>query len=328
MDKISPQISIVIAAKNEEKNISGLLDSFKIIDYPANKFEIIIVDDNSTDNTLQEAMKYLNHFTNLRIIPAEDKKYPGKKGALALGIMESHSDLIIITDADCFVERDWLKSYIRKFNEGYDFLFGNAPFIEEPGFVNSIARFENIRTFFLYRSALKIKLPYSAAARNFGFRKSSYERIKGYENTTETLSGDDDLLIREAVKNKMRIGYVSDKESSVYSYAPASFKEYLIQKTRHTKTSLYYLPIHKIMLAAWHIINLLCLFSFPLGLIDKWLFMPAVVKIITDIIIVEVNTREADYKFRPFEIIYLQIIYEALIVVNFVNALFKGDKWK
>jgi cellulose synthase/poly-beta-1,6-N-acetylglucosamine synthase-like glycosyltransferase len=318
------KISVIIAAKNEEKNISTLLDSIKKINYPVDDFEIIFVDDNSSDKTLSKAFDKQNELPNLWVLPAEDKKYPGKKGALALGIMESHFDFIMITDADCIVGKEWLNSYVKKFNEGFDFLFGRAPLIKKPGFINTVSRFENLRTFFLYRIALKLNLPYSAAARNFGFRKSSFNKIKGYANTTDTLSGDDDLLIREAVKNKMKIGFVDSPESEVLSFAPDTFKKYLIQKTRHTKTSLYYLPIHKVMLTVWHLVNLICLFSFPLGIFNKWLFLPAIIKLIADIIIVKSNGKE----FGILETIYLQIIYELLIIVNFANALFKPDKWK
>lgn len=328
MDKIKLQISIIIAGKNEEKNLPGLIESLKNINYPVNQFEIVFVDDNSSDNTLTVALEKLNELPNLRVIPAKDKIYPGKKGALALGIKESQYDFLLITDADCIVGKNWLIGYEKKFNEGYDFLFGNAPFIKKPGLVNTISSFENLRTFFLYKTALKLNLPYSAAARNFGFRKSAFNKIKGYENTTETLSGDDDLLIREAVKNKMKIGFVEDNGSEVYSYAPDKFRDYLVQKTRHTKTSLYYLPVHKIMIAVWHLINLACLFSFPLGFINNWLFLPSAIKIISDIIIVKTNDTQMSYNFNLIEIIYLQFIYEVLIIVNFLNALFKPDRWK
>jgi glycosyltransferase involved in cell wall biosynthesis len=321
-------ISIVISAKNEANNISSLLNSLKNVEYPKNNFEIILVDDNSTDLTLLRAGNYKNEFTNLKIIKAENKKYPGKKEALALGINNATNDYILITDADCTVSSGWLIRYSEKFNEGYDFLFGNAPFINKPGFVNTISRFENLRTFFLYTTACRLHLPYSAAARNFGFKKTSFYKIKGYENTNETMSGDDDLLIREAIKNKMRIGYIPNKDAAVYSGTKETMKDYLIQRTRHTKTSMYYLPVHKIILGGWHLINLASLFSLFLGFYNKWFFIPFIIKILSDLIIVKTNEAKSGYKFGLLEIIYLQVIYEILIVMNFMNALFKGDKWK
>ena len=321
-------ISIIISAKNEVNNISSLLSSLKNVEYPKDNFEIIVVDDNSTDLTFCKAGDFKSELTNLRIIKAENKKYPGKKGALALGINNALNDYILITDADCIVSPAWLKRYSEKFNEGYDFLFGNAPFINKPGFVNTISRFENLRTFFLYIETCKLHIPYSATARNFGFKKLSFLKLKGYENTRETLSGDDDLLIREAVKNKMSIGYIPDINAAVYSYTKETFKEYLLQRSRHTKTSMYYLPVHKIILGGWHLINIALLFSLFGGFYSKWFFFPFIVKIFADIIIVKTNEAKSGYKFRTFDIIYLQIIYEFLIIINFINALFRRDKWK
>ena len=321
-------ISVIISAKNEADNISSLLNSLKNVDYPKNNFEIILVDDNSTDLTFCKAWAFKNEFTNLKIIKAENKKYPGKKGALALAINSTLNDYILITDADCTVSTAWLKRYSQKFSEGYDFLFGNAPFIYKPGLVNAISRFENLRTFFLYTTACKLHIPYSAAARNFGFKKSSFYKIKGYENTKETLSGDDDLLIREAVKNNMRIGYIPDKDAAVYSVPKETIKDYLAQRTRHTKTSIYYLPVHKLILGSWHIINLAALLSLFLGFYNKWFLVPPVIKIIADILIVKNNEAKSGYQFGIIQVIYLQVIYEILIVVNFINALFRKEKWK
>ena len=321
-------ISIIISAKNEADNISSLLNSLKKVEYPKNNFEIILVDDNSSDLTYSKAKSFKNEFTNLKIIKAENKKYSGKKGALALGINSAVYNYILITDADCNVSTAWLKRYSEKFSEGYDFLFGNAPFINKTGFVNTISRFENLRTFFLYTTAWKFRIPYSAAARNFGFKKSSFYKINGYENTKETLSGDDDLLIREAIKNKMRIGYIPDNDAAVYSGTKETLKEYLVQRTRHTKTSIYYLSVHKIILGCWHLVNLAALFSLFFGFYNKWFYIPFIIKIVADLVIVKTNEAKSGYKFGFLEIIYLQVIYEILIVVNFMNALFRREKWK
>jgi glycosyltransferase involved in cell wall biosynthesis len=322
------RISIVISAKNEAVNIPFLLNSIQKLIYPKDCFEIIIVDDNSTDSTLCIVESYKSQLTNLKVIKAENKKYPGKKGALALGIKNATNDYILITDADCIVNPEWLIRYSEKFKESYDFLFGKAPFYKRPGIINAISRFENIRTFLLYIIALKLHFPYSATARNFGFCKSSFYKIKGYANTIETLGGDDDLLIREAVKYKMKIGYIDNKEAAVYSETKVRFYDYLAQRSRHTKTSIYYLLAPKLFLAGWHIINLVLVFSFFAGFFYEWLFIPFIIKILSDITIVKKNESKYDYKFGYLQIIYLQIIYEFLIVINFMNALFRKDKWK
>jgi cellulose synthase/poly-beta-1,6-N-acetylglucosamine synthase-like glycosyltransferase len=126
----------------------------------------------------------------------------------------------------------------------------------------------------------------------------------------------------------MRIGYVPDKSASVYSDTKRTIKEYLAQKARHTKTSIYYLPVHKIILGGWHLINIISLLSVFLGLLNNWFFLPFIIKILVDIVIVKSNEGKSNYKFSVIEIIYLLVVYELFIVVNFINALVRKDKWK
>lgn len=321
--------SIIIAAKNEAANLIPLLESLAAIEYPAYLFEIIIVDDNSTDDTSIILQNALDKFPmNIKVVCSGDKQFPAKKGALNIGISEASNEYILITDADCRPSPKWLSLYSEKFSKGYDFLFAAAPFYLNDKMVNMISCFENLRSSLLVSSFAKLKLPYSASARNFGFKKSSFLAIGGYKNTTETLSGDDDLLLREAVKNKMSIGYIDDKNAAVFSFAKSNFKDYLKQKKRHTKTSLHYLPLHQLLLAVWHVLNLFFLFA-PLIFLDTRIGPSLfIIKIITDIIIVKANEKKFNYTFRITEIPTLQIIYEFIIIINFANALFGKDEWK
>ena len=322
------KISIVVAAKNEEKNIPSLIDALNNQNYNQDNYEVIIVDDSSTDSTFNLAKELSSSHKNFTIIKAEPKNFPGKKGALKKGIEKSNHDFILITDADCLPQQEWLKKSSERFSVGNDFIFGIAPFYVEESFINNVSSFENIRSNILTFSAAKIGFPYSAAARNFGFKKSSFEKIKGYSNTTETLSGDDDLLIREAVKNKMKIGLLTEKGSYVYSETKDTLKEYLNQKARQTQTSLYYLTRHKLFLGFWHLLNLFFLFSPLMQFVDPIFLSFFFIKLITDVIIVSNLQKYFGYKFSPIKIFYLQIMYEIFLIINFVNAILGRSDWK
>lgn len=320
--------SIVIAAKNEEKNIPDLINSLKKINYPTENFEVIIIDDGSNDKTFQIVKSLICDLPNFFIYKAERKKYPAKKGALDFGILKSKNSFVMITDADCTPEKDWLKSYNLRFNQGYDFMFGIAPFYQEKTFINKISCFENLRNTILTIAASEFGFPYSATARNFGFKKSSFLKINGYKYTAQTLSGDDDLLLKEAVKNKLKVGTVLKNNSFVFSSTKKTLKEYLDQRTRHTKTSFYYLPFQKIILSLWHLINLFFLFSPFLIFININFIFLFLFKFCIDIIVVSSIKKKLKYQFIFFEIIYLQIFYELFLIVHFFNAIFKKDKWK
>ncbi len=331
------KISVIVAAKNEEKNIPTLIEALNHQNYNKHNYEVIIIDDSSTDNTFNIANETASSKKNFTIIKAETKNLPGKKGALEKGIEKANYDFILITDADCIPQQEWIKISAGKFSEGYDFIFGVAPFYIEKsqkalpfgeGWVGLLSCFENIRSNILIFTAAIIGFPYSAAARNFGFKKSSFQKINGYSNTTETLSGDDDLLLREAVKNKMKIGFLTDRESFVYSKTKNTFKDYLKQKGRHTQTSFYYLPQHKLFLSFWHLLNLFFLFSPILFFVDPVFLSFFLIKIITDTIIVFNLQKYFGYNFNPAKIFYLQIMYEIFLILNFVTALFGKSDWK
>lgn len=319
--------SIVIAVKNEEKNITTLLSSLQKLNYPEENFEVIIIDDNSADKTYEVTKGIIQSQSNFHLFKIEEKKIQAKKGALSFGIKKAANPFILITDADCQSQENWLMYYSEKFQKGYDFLFGNAPFYNDSFLVNKISCFENLRSSILTFFAAKKGFPYSASARNFGFKKSSFEKIKGYSNTTETLSGDDDLLLREAVKNNLRIGTVLNSGSFIYSTTKSNLTEYLNQRARHTKTSFYYLPGRQFFLSYWHLLNLFFLFSPLLLLINKFFGLLLFLKLLIDSLIIKSLQKKFGYRFSIIEILYLQVIYEVFLIVHFINALFKKDKW-
>ena len=327
IDKSIP-ISIIVASKNEEKKIKDLIDSLKELTYAKGLYEVIIIDDNSSDNTFDIALKAIEGYSNFHIYKIQDKIFQAKKGALAFGIGLASNPNIIITDADCIPMNNWLNYFSQKFNEGFDFIFGITPFYMEKTPVNKTACFENLRNSLLTFSAAQFKMPYCASARSFGFKKSSFEKIKGYSNTVETLSGDDDLLLREAVKNNLKAGAIFNQGAFVYSESKKTWKEYFLQRSRHTKTSIYYLARHKFLLGLWHIINLIILFSPILCILNIFYLFPFIVKISVDAVTVIFSQKKFGYRFKLWEIIYLQIFYELILILNFINALLRKDSWK
>jgi len=328
-DHFSEQkISIVVAAKNEERNIPALINALHNQDYNKNAFEVILVDDDSSDGTFRTASEHIKDKPNFSVIRSDSKLLSGKKGALAKGIEKTVNEFIMITDADCLPQKGWIRTYSRIFSEGYDFIFGAAPFFVEKTFINNLSCFENIRSTILTFASAAAGYPYSAAARNFGFRKTSFEKIKGYSNTMETLSGDDDLLLREAVKHRMKTGLAAGKDSLVFSGTKDNMADYIRQKARHTQTSLYYLPFQKFIPGFWHLLNFFFLLSPVLILVDSVFICFFLVKMITDIVIMINLQKYFGYRFTLSEIFYLQIVYEIFLVIHFFNALSGKSDWE
>ncbi len=321
-------ISIVIAARNEEDNINSLVHHLRKLDYPPEMFELILVDDSSTDDTLSKMRKQAESFKNFTVLSTKTLGASGKREALSLGISNAKYPYILITDADCRPEKNWLKSYSKKFVQGYEMLFGIAPLYQQKTLVNKVSCFENLRSSALSFSMSLIGLPYTAAARNFGFSKSTFNSLQGFSKTKDTKSGDDDLLLRESVKNKIKIGVVTEPGSLVYSEAKNTFSEYFQQRARHTQTSFHYLIIHQLILGIWHLLNIAFLFSLLLMMINPLFGILLPVKLLTDVSVVKLNHEKFSYDFSTVEIIYLQIFYELFLIIHFLNARFADIKWK
>lgn len=321
------KFSILISLKNEAYNIHKLFESLKKLNYNKNNYEIILIDDNSTDNTYELLNKYSNLLSNTLVISAGDKKYPAKKGALDIGLSIAKYDYILITDADCNVPINWLTLYNQAFENNYDLIFAPAPFSIKNSTINRFSCFENLRTYLMTFFAQSIKFPYSSAARNIGFKKSFYYNIGGFGKMLETFSGDDDLLIREAINNKAKIGIINNKDCYVYSDTKTNLQDFLKQKFRHTSTSYHYSLKQLIFPLVWHFINILLFLSILFIPIDIIYIIPFLLKLGIDIFVNRVFQKQFQYNFSFLELLYFQIFYELFIILKFPISYFYKNKW-
>ncbi len=328
-EAINLKVSIVVAAKNEDRKIENLINALNKQDYPKDLFEVIIVDDNSRDTTLATVKKLISDKPNFTVLTHNNPDLPPKKGALSLGIEKANNDFIMITDADCTPLPGWIKFFVSKFRDGHDFLIGVAPFNEQSNSdINAFICFENLRTTLLTFSAAGLEMPFSASARSFGFKKESFYTLGGYKNTLHSIGGDDDLLIQEAVKNKISVGTVTNREAFVYSNTPFTFKEYAYQKKRHTKTSHHYLTKNKLLVGYWHGINLIAFLSILFMIFSIYFAALFFVKMIVDFTTVKKYQSLLAYYFSPVEIFFYQFLYELLIIFHFFNSFTKLKSWK
>ena len=325
---IVPKFSIIIAAKNESENIKELISALKKIDYPDDNYEAVVVDDNSTDNTIEIAAELSSNIDNIYVVKAVDKTYSGKRGALDYGISLAKHPNILITDADCIPNKNWLRYCALKVYNGCDFYFGITPFFQRNKIVNKISCYENFLNSMLAISAVELKFPYTASARNLGIAKNAYNKIGGYSKTLETISGDDDLLLREAVINNLKICILTHPDSFVYSETKNTFKEYFSQRARHTQTSFYYPKKQKLLLTLWHLMNIVFVLSPLLLIVNNLFILPFLLKFFLDATKTILYQKKFGYNFKLYEVFYLQILYEFFIVVHFFRALFGKIEWK
>lgn len=243
-----PPLSVIISARNEAENLKKFLPLILTQDYP--NFELIVIDDNSSDKTLKVLSEYKKKYQNLIVLEAE-KNVSGKgnkKRALTKAISKSKNDLFVFTDADCYpVSNLWLKNISSTYQPGTEIVIGFGAYEKYKGFLNRIIRFETLFNALQYLSFADLGFPYMAVGRNLSYKKTAFLNSNGFNSHKNILSGDDDLFINEAA-NKKNTKIAAYYESKTISIPKKSFKSYLLQKRRHFSAGYKYQVKNKIII--------------------------------------------------------------------------------
>ena len=238
-----PSVSIIICGKNEERNIIKYLK--KILEQKYSEFEVIFVNDNSTDNSIEVLKQLAYEHNNLKVINI-DKNHEfsnkkGKKFALTLGIEKSKYDWILLTDADCFPNSDqWITNMVKPLeDQNIKIILGYGPYLYNGSFLSKLINYETTNTILTYITFCKFGIPYMGVGRNLLYEKNLFINNNGFEKNINIVSGDDDLLIKEIATNN-NTAYVLNPNSWVYSEPKKEFIDYLNQKKRHLSVANNY----------------------------------------------------------------------------------------
>lgn len=195
-------VSVVIAAKNEAANLHKHLKDIFEQDYP--KFEVIIANDHSSDNTLEVLSKFQESYTNLKVLDIQDWHSGGKKAAITKAIFYAENELLLFTDADCIPSSNqWIKQMIAPFEEGVEIVLGYGAYRKEQGLLNLLIRFDTAEIALLSFGFAHAGKAYMGVGRNMAYRKSLFMNAKGFTNHLHISSGDDDLFVQQvASKNR------------------------------------------------------------------------------------------------------------------------------
>lgn len=246
-------ISIIICAHNEQANLQKNLTYILNQDYihnGARNFEVLVVNDNSTDDAiywLREMVKRNAHL-NILNLTQESRNMKGKKFPLSMGIKQAKYEHLLLTDADCMPSsKNWLKDMVQPFYAGKEIVLGFAPYNKENTSLNRKVRYETFYAAFQYISMALAKVPYMGVGRNLAYKKSLFNDNKGFSKHYHLLSGDDDLFIN-AVANKRNTAVVLSEDSFMLSEAKNTMAAWKFQKKRHLTTGRYYKFKHKVLL--------------------------------------------------------------------------------
>jgi glycosyltransferase involved in cell wall biosynthesis len=263
-------ISVIICARDEATNLAKNLPVSLAQQYHGTH-EIIVVDDNSFDDSKYLLEELQQNFKQLHVIELkqEAKLINGKKFPLSIGIKTAKHDIVLLTDADCVPASEyWMDKMQAVYNDGTEIVLGYGAYHKKSGLFNKLVRWETFHTALQYFSYSLAGFPYMGVGRNLSYKKSLFFKHKGFSSHNNIPSGDDDLFINTAA-NKRNTKISIDPETFTLSEPVTSWSQWMKQKNRHYTTSKYYKPLHKFFLGLYSLTHFL---FFPLLVVNLLYF--------------------------------------------------------
>lgn len=327
-----PFISIIIAARNEEKNIGECIQSIVNQTYPGNKFEIIITDDHSTDNTVSIIRAFQNE--NIRLINLAD--FTGnkslnsyKKKSIETALKFAKGTLVVTTDADCVAPKKWIETLVNFYKEKNALFVAllvsfQNPLPEDSFFKRFFKIFQSIDFMTLQGitgASVHKKFLSMCNGANLAYEKKAFFDVNGFEGIDQIASGDDMLLMHK-IQNQFpgKIFFLKSRDIIVETKPAETLKEFMNQRIRwasktnqYTDKKIISVLLLVYLLNAW--VFILAIASFFFIKVFYLLIISLLIKIIIELIFLYPVARFFDKQkllwwfipAQPFHILYTLI---------------------
>ena len=324
--------TVIVPVRNESGNITALLKSLVKQDYSNTNYEVIVVDDHSTDDTFTKAAEYFsfNNFLNGRCILSGGHS---KKEAIAWGVRESKGDIIITTDGDSEVGAQWLRTMIQPFIKSDAFLAcGPVKMCGATDVLSNLQKIEFAGLSAISASGIFSGHPLFCNGANLAFSKKVFCEAGGYENSLSASGDDTQLLLKIHERHPGKIVFVKDKRAIVETGLQEKIGDLWQQRLRWTSKIPFTLTPLTITIAiiSW-LIHALMLIQFFIVLFNHDilpLVLLLIMKAIPEIILLRSAGTFYGEKINPLFIFVMQPVYAIYIVfVGLIAPLVKFS-WK
>jgi poly-beta-1,6-N-acetyl-D-glucosamine synthase len=327
-------LSIIICARNEEKNISICLNSLLKQNYVLHKVQLILMNDASRDNTVQRAEAILSRSgINYQIISNAQQK--GKKQSISYAMQFVKNKLILLRDADTFTLSP---SYLQSISDFYqktnsDLIIAPIAIANSTGLLWALQSIENNILALVTGGSAFYKKAFLCNGANLIFTKEIFEKVGGYSSHMDVASGDDIYFLEDVKKVQgSKVNYLKSTEALVYTYPTFSFSALLNQKIRwaskfkRNKNKLNFsLALISFMVNLLWVLSLLLL-NFHVLRQQALLFIS--LKLIIDILLLFLASAFIKNKQLLWYSLPVACIYPVYAVIVGISSLFVKTKWK
>ncbi len=328
---LTKSVTVVIPVRNEEKNIVACLESIFKQDYPKHLFEVIVVDDYSTDDTrkIVRELSYpaLRLFDLQQYLGARGEKKPNKKEALSIGIKNAQGELILTTDGDTIRNESWISAMVN-FYVNNQFKLITAPVLVNPAYTPlQLMQQADVATLMgISAATTHFKAPTMCSGANLMYEKETFTAVEGFKGNNDVPSGDDIFLMQKIhAKHPNGIGFVKSYDAAVFTKPEKGIFSFLAQRIRWvSKSSRYATWWVKSMLVFAYLFNFItlgvgiwCGYQFYLNN-DVNLLLPAIILFGSKLFFDLLFTTPVFYFFKKLWLLLLLPLIELLHIIYIV----------
>jgi glycosyltransferase involved in cell wall biosynthesis len=235
--KPKTKFSIVVPFRNETENLPILLDSFSKLNYPENLFEVILVDDFSSEEYRVQTFKFkVSVIKNIRVSNSP------KKDAISTAMQTAENDWIITTDADCVVNENWfstLDNYIQLHQ--VSMIAGAVSYEAKNSFLHHFQQLDLASLQGATIGSFGLGKGFMCNGANFAYSKSFFQELNGFGGNDGIASGDDVFLLQKAIARfPEKVHYLKSENNIVVTKPLDDWKSLFYQRVRWaSKTGSY-----------------------------------------------------------------------------------------
>ena len=325
------KVTVIVPFRDEEDNLSSLINSFNQIDYPADMAEFIFVNDHSTDQSEYKLQQYLINFPFPFQILSLPMHLVGKKQGIIYAVGKAKSPVIIATDADCEVPSSWLHLMQVPFHsKSIHLVSGNVVF-KNRRFLDKLFQMEFAPLIGIGGVSILLGKAGMANGANIAFRKSTFEELEVFKDNIHIPTGDDIFLLQK-ISNQYPKGIAFQKESIVFTNPPKNLSVFFHQRVRwaskwkaaaNRKDKLPALSVW-----VFHLIYLIGTIGFLLEEKYFLVFVLFFFKMTAEFLFLNHILKSQKQKFNILAFLILQVLYSIYVTLFGLLANFSAYKWK
>jgi len=285
---LNTKVSVLVAARNEAGNISKTIEDLIGQGYSKALTEIIFIDDHSTDNTSEIIGSYAGRGVKLIQLNEDQPLNSYKKKAIQTAIAQATGTLIVTTDADCRMGKDWLATIVSFYEEKkHKMISSPVAYFEEKSFFERAQTLEFLYLIGLGASTIGNNKPSTCNGANLAYEREAFYEVGGFKGIDDLASGDDELLLHKmAARYSGNIGFLKNEDAMVYTHPKATLKEFIQQRKRWASKSTRYKNKSIIVLGVciW-LFNLSILVNAGIGMFAGFYFKLALMQLLAKMLV-------------------------------------------